>query len=585
MKKLFLSVSVIIIATLLNLSGQVAPWLRYDKNESLPYDEVIAAYKQMDKDHKTARLVEMGKSDIGKPIHLFLISGDGDFDPASLKKKGKTIILINNGIHPGEPEGIDASIQYSWNLLYNKKGTEVLKNTVIAIIPVYNIGGTLNRSPYFRLNQNGPVEKGARRNATNLDLNRDFAKQDSHNARTFAAIWQFLQPDVFLDTHTTNGSDHQFTLTLLPTQYQRMEEPMGKFFIEVMEPELYSRMKKNSVYGMIPYVQFMERGKISSILGFEDHPYYSTGYASMFNSFAFMTENLVYKPFPERVNSVVDFIGQLTSFTSDYNSRIRTLRAEAIESTRAKREYVLDWKMDTTIYRLLEFKGYEYEMTTTPLTGRPTGIYNREKPRTDTIKYFYSFLPQHTVKAPDAYIVPQGWENVISRLRINGVVMKPLPKDTTMLVESYYIESSEADKRSTQGHYVNSRISLRTETGERKFYAGDMRIELNQVSNKYIVALLEPEGPASFLRWNFFDAVLEGQDFFSIWGFESHAKELLDKDEELASQFEERRRNDPDFASDPVAQLQFIYQKAPHSIIEKSNFLYPVARVYNSRER
>jgi hypothetical protein len=47
---------------------------------------------------------------------------------------------------------------------------------VLAIIPVYNIGGCLNRSANYRIDQNGPAEKGFRGNSQNLDLNRDFIK-------------------------------------------------------------------------------------------------------------------------------------------------------------------------------------------------------------------------------------------------------------------------------------------------------------------------------------------------------------------------------------------------------------------------
>ncbi len=167
----------------------------------------------------------------GRPLHLFIISGDKTFDPAELHRKGKTILLINNGIHPGEPEGIDASAQFALDILKDSEGLKkYLKNTVIAIIPVYNIGGALNRSAYFRINQNGPDEKGARRNTRFLDLNRDFVKQESRDARSFAAIYSYLDPDLFLDTHTTNGSDHQFTVTLIATQPEKMFPEMEEYF-------------------------------------------------------------------------------------------------------------------------------------------------------------------------------------------------------------------------------------------------------------------------------------------------------------------------------------------------------------------
>lgn len=229
--------------------------LKYDDNLSLEYHEVIDAYRQLAHHYPEARLVEMGDTDIGKPLHLFMISGDRDFNPASIREKGKCIMLVNNGIHPGEPEGIDASIQFAWDILRDRDNMKhYLDSVAIGIIPVYNIGGALDRSKYYRTNQDGPVYKGRRRNARNLDLNRDFAKQETKNARSFARTFQFLNPDVFLDTHTTNGSDHQYTITLIPTLHSKLDPAMGTFFKNELLPDLYKRMADNSEYEMIPYI-------------------------------------------------------------------------------------------------------------------------------------------------------------------------------------------------------------------------------------------------------------------------------------------------------------------------------------------
>ncbi|MBA4321600.1 MAG: hypothetical protein C0408_02160, partial [Odoribacter sp.] len=520
----------LILLTAISLSGQqseVKINLRYDQNYSLSYYEAIDAYKQLASKYKTTRLMEMGPTDIGKPLHLFIISNDGDFDPVSIRKKGKSIILIINGIHPGEPEGIDATIQFAWDILKNKDGIrKYLDNTVIAILPVYNIDGALNRSQYYRLNQNGPELKGSRRNAKNLDLNRDFSKQDSKNARTFAKIYHFLDPDVFLDTHTTNGSDHQYALTLIPTQFQRMQPEMSVFFREKMIPGLYEKMKQYSRYGMIPYVQTAGRGGIKTgITGFEDHPYYSTGYAALFNCFAFMTENLVYAAFPDRVRSVYDFMVQLLAFTSENGKEIRDLKIKAENEVKTQKEFVLDWSLDMTRSEKLLFKGYEYEQTTTPISKRTTGIYNHNKPWTDTIPYYDFFNPSLTVKAPLAYVIPQAWDDVILRMKINGVEMSRFMKDTTIEVESYYIDKNEPSQRATQGHFINTKTEIRPVVQKMHYFAGDYVIYVNQKSNKYIVSMLEPNAPGSFFTWNFFDPILEGGEFFSIWGFESHAKE------------------------------------------------------------
>ena len=524
----------------------------------------------------------MGMTDAGRPLHLFIISGDGEFDPVEIHRKGKAIILINNGIHPGEPEGIDASARFAADILADKDGMKkYLRNCVIAIIPVYNIGGALTRSPYWRIDQNGPEEKGARRNTRFLDLNRDFVKQDSRDARAFAEIYSYLDPDVFLDTHTTNGSDHQFTVTLIATQPERMYPDMERFFRAKMLPELYSRMRTDYDNEMVPYVQYTDRGEIKAIMGFEEHLYYSTGYATLFNSFSFMTETLTYKPFDERVNGTLQFITELVRFTSENFREMLSLRNEANRRTLTERKYVLKWEMDTTRWDPLAYRGYRYEETTAPISGRKTGFYNHDKPYVDTIRYYNYFNPVITVTAPEAYLVPFAWEEVIERLHNNGVVMHQLEHDTSLTVETYYIESYEPAKRSSQGHYFNTDVKVKPQIQEIEYLKGDYVIPLNQRSNQYIVYMLEPQCESGFFTWNFFDSFLEGQDWYSVWGFESHLKELLDHDPVLRAAFEKAKEEDTEMATDPVAQLQWLYQNTPVSELEKRTMLYPVGRLMN----
>ncbi len=586
MKKaiLLIFVKVLLLPALLNaMDKDPQSMLRYSENHSMTYEEAIEFYTLLDREYPEAVLKEMGMTDAGRPLHLFIISGDKTFDPAELHRKGKTILLINNGIHPGEPEGIDASAQFALDILKDTDGLKkYLKNTAIAIIPVYNIGGALNRSAYFRINQNGPDEKGARRNTRFLDLNRDFVKQESREARSFAAIYSYLDPDLFLDTHTTNGSDHQFTVTLIATQPEKMFPEMEEYFRNKMLPALYDGMRTVQENEMVPYVQYTDRGQIKAITGFNETPFYSTGYSALFNAFGFMTETLVYKPYAQRVKGTYQFITELVKFAARNGSDILRLRAKANQLTIAAKDYVLNWQQDDDRWDMITYRGYMYDETVAPISGRKTGFYNHDKPYTDTIRYFNYFKPALTVKAPDAYIVPFAWEHVIERLKANGVNMQQLEKDTTLTVESYYIDKSEPAKRATQGHYFNSNVTVHSVTQKMDYFRGDYVVPVNQRANRYIVYMLEPQSEAGFFAWNFFDASLEGQDWYSVWGFESHLKELLDHDPVLKAAFEKAKREDEKIASDPVAQLQWLYEHTPASELEKRTNLYPVGRLISA---
>jgi len=184
------------------------------------------------------------------------------------------VILINNGIHPGEPDGVDASMLLLRDLVQRK--VSLPDNVALAVIPLYNIGGALNRSPFSRVNQNGPESYGFRGNAQNLDLNRDFTKNDSRNARSFVRIFHWVNPDLQIDNHVSEGADYQYTMTLLPSQWNKLGGGLGTFLHDVFQPALFAGMEKKG-WPMTPYVNFEEGNPSRGWDAFYDEPRYSTG--------------------------------------------------------------------------------------------------------------------------------------------------------------------------------------------------------------------------------------------------------------------------------------------------------------------
>ena len=151
--------------TLSGYSQAPGPLTPFEKSKGLQtttYFECINFYKKLDQLSTRLSIKTMGISDAGYPYHLLLYSNDGSADPALWRKQQKVILLINNGIHPGEPDGIDASMLLLRDLV-SKKIT-LPDNIALAVIPLYNIGGALNRTSFSRVNQNGPVSYGFRGN-------------------------------------------------------------------------------------------------------------------------------------------------------------------------------------------------------------------------------------------------------------------------------------------------------------------------------------------------------------------------------------------------------------------------------------
>jgi murein tripeptide amidase MpaA len=96
----------------------------------------------------------------------------------------------------------------------------------------------LQRSCCSRANQNGPDEYGFRANYQNLDLNRDFIKADSENAKSFIQIFQQWKPHVFVDTHISDGADYTYNMTLIATQKDKLHPLLSKFMQSTWLPSV-----------------------------------------------------------------------------------------------------------------------------------------------------------------------------------------------------------------------------------------------------------------------------------------------------------------------------------------------------------
>nr|WP_295930479.1 M14 family metallopeptidase [uncultured Dyadobacter sp.] len=547
-----------------------------DSRQTPTYEEGIAYYKLLARHFPQIQMRKKGLTDSGKPLHLVLYSKNKVFDIQKLKAQGKVILLINNAIHPGESDGVDASMLLLRDMLVNPARFPELDSVVVAIIPFYNIGGALNRNSMTRTNQNGPEEYGFRGNARNYDLNRDFIKSDTRNARSFAAIFHELDPDLFADTHVSNGADYQYVMTLDYAQKDKLGGRLGDFNDQVFLPYMYTHLKEAG-FEATPYVNAYGQTPDKGFVQFPDWPRYSTGYAALFHTIGVMTETHMLKPYDQRVKATYAYLHGNIRFLAAHRARLLKLRRETKEAVKAQEKFAVSWQIDKTKNSTIAFKGYEPEYLPSEVSGLPRLHYNRSKPFTKSIPFYDTYVPMDEVSRPKAYVIPQGWHNVAALLKLNGVQVKTLDKDTEMEVETYYIEELETPRQPFEGHYWHTSVKLRTEKQTIVFKKGDWYIPVNQWTNRYIIETLEPKAVDSFFKWNFFDTILQAKEHYSGYVFEDLASELLKKSPELKAKLDEKRKSDPEFAKNAGAQLDFLYQHSAYS--EREYMRYPVFRV------
>ena len=546
-------------------------------NTTATYAECIAYYQKLAAAYpQQMHLAEAGPTDAGQPLHEVVLSADGDADPSSTRRKNRRILFIQNGIHPGEPEGIDASMMLARDLLQRPALRKLLAQVTVVIVPVYNVDGMLNRNATTRVNQNGPAAYGFRGNARHLDLNRDYIKQESRNARSFAALFQKWQPDIFVETHTSNGADYQYTMTLIATQHSKLAPALSTYLQGQLLPALYKSMEQKK-WPMTPYVDFEGQTPESGLRAFLETPRYSTGYAALFNTIGFMPETHMLKAFAPRVHSTYDFLKTVLETVGQQSAALATARATAAANLAAQTTFPLAWALDESQPETVQFRGYEGRTKPSEVSGQPRLYYDRAAPFTRPVQYFNTYKPTATARRPTAYIIPKAWAEVVEILRRNGATLEPLTHDVAVPVETYYFEDFKTTPKPFEGRYVHSQVQLRTVAETAAFHAGDLVVYLTEAAPiRYLIETLEPQATDSFFAWGFFDSVLQQKEHYSDYVFEDVAANLLRRDPALRERLEKLKQQNAAFATNGPAQLEWVYLNSAYH--EPGHNRYPVAR-------
>ena len=537
--------------------------------ETPTYHQIITYYENLANSFSEIKLETIGETDSGEPLHLVWYNSNSDFDNTSNAR-----LLINNGIHPGESDGIDATMLLFRDLALGK--ITAPESTTITAIPIYNVGGSLNRNSATRTNQNGPKEYGFRGNARNFDLNRDFIKSDTKNAKTFAEIFHKVNPDVFIDNHVSNGADYQYTLTHLFTQHNKLGGVLGDYLHQQLMPNLEKELGQKNI-PITPYVNVWGTTPESGWSQFMDYPRYSTGYTTLFNTLGMMVETHMLKPYKQRVEQTYELMhSMLTLVDKDYKN-IKQLRQQQFNQYNPADTYVLDWKVDSTKTTTLNFKGYEGSYIDSKVTSGKRLFYDKQKPYTKEVTYYNYVKAKSSVTIPKGYVTPKNWHRVIDLLKINNIKFTQLKQDSTFTVESYKIEDYKTVSSPYEGHYMHYNTEVTTSIKKTTFRKGDYIIDAKQPNIRYLLATLEPEAPDSFFNWNYFDTILQQKEHFSAYVFEDKAEILLNNNPALKAKFE-AKKSDSVFAKNSNLQLDWIHKNSEH--YETAHLQYPIYRIF-----
>lgn len=562
-------------------------WLTYyeksDYLETPRYRETIDYCKRLDNASEWLHYTSFGVSPQGRELPLVIIDQNRNFTPEAAKASGNAIVLIQNCIHAGEPDGKDASLMLMRDMVINKTLAHLLDSVTVLIIPIFNVDGHENFGPYNRINQNGPNEMGFRATAQRLNLNRDYLKADAPEMQAWLRIFNQWLPDFLVDTHVTDGCDYQYVITYGIEDQHDVAEPLRRWTNEAMEPYLDQKMEENG-FPMVRYFWFKERPDIRrGLICSPFEPRYSTGYGAIQNRVFYLVETHMLKDYHTRVTATFHLLNRILELANREKDALQLANRRSDEQTAAQLQgkyFPLDQKLDMQDSTIVPFLGVEYEITRSDISGGKWIQYG-ETPVTYQIPFFKNVSTSDSARVPYAYVIPQEWMLQIERLKLHGIEIHYLAEEMILPVSSYRFKKVSWLQQPFEGRHL---LSFKTESikEERRYPPGTGVILMNQRTNRVAIHLLEPRAPDSFVKWGFWDTIFERKEYAEDYVLEKMAREMIAENPQLKREFEETFTVDSTYGKDHWSRLYFFYSRTPYW--EDDVNVYPVGKLMEPRQ-
>ncbi len=527
------------------------------------------------------RVTSFGRSAEGRELPLVIVSSDGAFTPAAARVTGKPIVLLQSGIHAGEIAGKEASLMLLRDIALGREA-DLADEVVVLFVPIYNVDGHERVSPYNRPNQNGPVQgMGFRATTAGLNLNRDFLRLASPEARAMARLVCDWRPHLHVDNHVTDGSDHAWVLTWMVAEAPLLDPAVDAWVGRHLPVVLAATAEAGHPNG--PYLAFVDWDDPASGIDWAgiQLPRYSTGYFPLINRPSILIEMHAHKPFRDRVLANRDFMAALIREAgADGQKLVRAVEdAEARTVVRGAPDAdpspaVVRWT-STDDVDTVDWPAYRTTTEPSIVTGGTHTVYHPGEIEPVTLSWRHTVAPDFTVVRPRGYLVHAGWPQLEAAVTGHGLTAIRLTEAVELDVETIRLADPVFADSPYQGTFTVEDVSVSRQVERRTIPAGSLWIPADQPDFEIAIQLFEPEAPDSLLRWGALDTVFERKTYIGLDRLEEVARERL-ADEGIRKQWE-AALEDPDFASDGRARYDWWYRRTPYW--DEQVGLLPVYRV------
>ncbi len=475
-----------------------------------------------------------GKTEEGRDLPLMVISDPKVTTPAAAHKLGRPLVFVQANIHAGEVEGKEAILMLARRLVSGNL-RPMTRQMVFLIAPDYNADGNEKVSPMNRTQQNGPVAGvGTRENGKGFDLNRDYIKLDTAEARSLVGLMNKWDPHVLVDLHTTNGSYHAQHLTYSPILNPNADARLIEFTREKMLAPIRAAMLKTHNWRTYYYGNFAPEdggGRESSRVDpanpgnvtwrtFDHRPRFGNNYAGLRNRIAILSEAYSYLDFKGRVEVTEDFVEEIYKSVQANAKQIMTLTAQADRVFTAPNGPSTALRASNPVELGVDFEIRALPEKVTIEVGDVTKLLNPKSGREMLVmaplalpvamKDYGVFAVTRSQPMPKGWIIPKALAEsprlaaAHERLRWHGIKIQEVAAEAQLPVERFTIAEITKAPRPFQGHQ-EARLKGAFDKIQLTVEAGALFVPANQPLARLAFYLIEPESDDGLVTWNVID--------------------------------------------------------------------------------
>jgi hypothetical protein len=507
--------------------------------ETSRYDDVTRIVDGLAATSPLVHTEMFGRTEQDRDLPLMVVSDPKVSSPEAARRLGRPLVFVQANIHAGEVEGKEAILMLARRLVAGDL-KPLTKQLVILIAPDYNADGNEKVSVQNRTAQNGPVAGvGTRENAKGLDLNRDYMKLESREARALVQLMTRWDPHVLVDLHTTNGSYHAYHLTYSPILNPNADARLIAFQRERMLPAIQAAVLKKAGFRTYYYGNYSPEnggGRESARIDpanpgnatwrtFDHRPRFGNNYVGLRNRIAILSEAYSYLDFKGRIDVTAAFVEEIWRSSAEHAQRILTLTAQADRQfTSPPTQKPVELGVDFEIRALPELADIavgDVRKQLNPRSGREMSQMT-DMAVPVKMKDYGVFEATRLVPMPKGWLIPKPLVDspkmaaAIDRLKWHGLVTRTVSNEGPVTVERFLISEYIRAERPFQGHR-EARLRGTLQKAQLTVPAGSLFIPANQRLARLAFYLLEPESDDGLVAWNIVEDGLAPGETYPIY--------------------------------------------------------------------